>query len=142
MNDDLHALAEDLITTSARMVRWAPKSNTVTLSLSAIRILARLDDNGPARIGDLAAAENSSQPTITNHIKRLEAAGLVQRSVDPRDARAWIIELTSQGLEQLRQFRDSLGTGVKPYLAEMSRPDQKALRQGIEAMHRLMSIQV
>src|SRR5215210_2591615 len=127
MNDDLHALAEDLITTSARMVRWAPKSDTVTLSLSAIRILARLDDNGPARIGDLAAAENSSQPTITNHIKRLEAAGLVQRSVDPRDARAWIIELTSQGLEQLRQFRDSLGTGVKPYLAEMSRPDQKAL---------------
>jgi DNA-binding MarR family transcriptional regulator len=142
MDADLHALAEDLITTSARIVRWAPTSGTFTLSLSAARILARLHDNGPTRIGDLAVAELSSQPTITNHIKRMEATGFVQRSADPRDARAWIIALTPQGEEQLRLLRDSLGTGVEPYLAKMSRPDLKALRQGIEAMHRLMSLGV
>jgi DNA-binding MarR family transcriptional regulator len=141
MGDDLRALAEDLITTSARIVRWVPESSTFTGSLSAVRILARLHDNGPIRIGDLAVAERTSQPTITNHIKRMEESGLVRRSADVRDARARMIELTPQGEEQLRQLRDSLGTRLEPYLARMSRPDREAIRQGIEAMHRLMSLQ-
>lgn len=140
MNDDLHALGEDLITTSARVVRWVPKSSTFTLSLAAARILARLSDNGPTRISELAVAERCSQPTITNHVKRLEAAGLVARAADARDARAWMIDLTPEGREQLRTMRDSLGTGVEPYLARLSRRDLKALREGVDAMRRLMAL--
>jgi DNA-binding MarR family transcriptional regulator len=140
MSEDLHALGEDLITTSARVVRWVPKSSTFTLSLAAARILARLSDNGPTRISELAIAERCSQPTITNHVKRLEASQLVARSVDVRDARAWMIELTPKGHEQLRSLRDSLGTGVEPYLARLSRRDLKALRDGVDAMRRLMAL--
>lgn len=140
MSDDLHALGEDLITTSARVVRWVPKSSTFTLSLPAARILARLNDNGPTRISDLAVAERCSQPTITNHVKRLEAAGLVGRSADERDARAWMIALTPKGHAELTLLRDSLGTGVEPYLAQLSRRDLKALRDGVDAMRRLMAL--
>jgi DNA-binding MarR family transcriptional regulator len=140
MDDDLHALGEDLITTSARVVRWVPKSNTFTLSLAAARILARLNDNGPTRISELAVAERCSQPTITNHIKRMEAAGFVARNADARDARAWMIELTPRGREELRILRVSLGTGIEPYLAKLSRRDLKALREGVEAMRRLMAV--
>lgn len=141
MSDDLHALGEDLITTSARVVRWVPKSSTFTLSLAAARILARLSDNGPTRISELAVAERCSQPTITNHVKRLEAAGLVARSADARDARAWMIELTPEGKQELGTLRDSLGTGVEPYLARLSRRDLKALREGVDAMRRLMALE-
>ena len=93
----LQKLGEDLITTAARMVRWVPKSDDIMLSLAAARILARLNDSGPTRISDLAAAERSSQPTITNHVKRLEALRLVERQTHPGDARAWIISLTADG---------------------------------------------
>jgi DNA-binding MarR family transcriptional regulator len=140
MDDDLHALGEDLVTTSARIVRWVPKSNSFTLSLAAARILARLNDGGPTRISELAVAERCSQPTITNHIKRMEAAGLVDRNADARDARAWMIELTPKGHEELKGLRDSLGTGVEPYLAKLSRRDLKALREGVDAMRRLMAL--
>ena len=140
MSEDLHALGEDLITTSARIVRWVPKSSTFTLSLAAARILARLSDNGPTRISELAIAERCSQPTITNHVKRLEAAELVARTADARDARAWMIDLTPKGREQLDVLRDSLGTEVEPYLAKLSRRDLKALREGVEAMRRLMAL--
>jgi DNA-binding MarR family transcriptional regulator len=140
MDDDLHALGEDLVTTSARILRWVPKSNTFTLSLAAARILARLNDNGPTRISELALAERCSQPTITNHIKRMEALGFVDRQVDARDARAWMIELTPRGEKELQVLRDSLGTGIEPYLAKMSRRDLKALREGVEAMRRLMAL--
>ena len=138
MEEDLNQLGEDLVTTSARIVRWV-RTDGLTLSLSSVRILARLQDNGPSRISDLAALERSSQPTITNHVKRLEAAGLVERSADPSDARAWMIKLTDLGHRQLAQMRRSLGNNLQPHLVELSPRDLKALRQGIEVMRRLMS---
>jgi DNA-binding MarR family transcriptional regulator len=140
MDEDLRQLGEDLITTAARAVRWVPKSDNFGLSLAAARILARLSDNGPSRISDLAEQELSSQPTITNHVKRLEAAGLVARSADSHDARAWRISLTPEGTRQLGEMRNTLGTRIQPYLARMSRRDLKALREGVEAMHRLMAL--
>lgn len=141
MERDLAGLGEDLITTAARLVRWAPKPSPSGQSLSAVRILARIGDQGPTRISDLAAAENCSQPTITNHVKRLESAGLVERAADPRDARAWMIALTDAGRAQLDELRHALGTGVEPYLAQLSRRDRKALREGVDAMHRLMALE-
>ena len=141
MNDDLHALGEDLISTAARMVRWVPKENGFSISLAAARLLARLHDNGPTRISELAVAERCSQPTITNHVKRLEAAQLVDRAADPRDARAWMIRLTKKGNQQLVSMRNSIGTSLEPYLATMSKRDLKALREGVDAMRRLMAVE-
>ena len=140
MDEDLHALGEDLITTAARVVRWVPKEEGFGISLAAARLLARLHDNGPTRISDLALAERCSQPTITNHVKRLEAAQLVDRTADPRDARAWMIKLTKKGNQQLTLMRASLGTSLAPYLATMSKRDLKALRDGVDAMRRLMAV--
>jgi DNA-binding MarR family transcriptional regulator len=142
MDDDLHALGEDLITTAARVVRWVPKEDGFSISLAAARLLARLHDNGPTRISDLALAEKCSQPTITNHVKRLEAAHLVERAADSRDARAWMIKLTKKGNQQLSLMRASIGTSLEPYLATMSKRDLKALRDGVGAMQRLMAVKM
>jgi DNA-binding MarR family transcriptional regulator len=142
MDEDLHALGEDLITTAARVVRWVPKEDGFGISLAAARLLARLHDDGPTRISDLALAEKCSQPTITNHVKRLEAAHLVDRTADPRDARAWMIKLTKKGYQQLSSMRTSIGTSLEPYLATMSKRDIKALREGVEAMQRLMAVKM
>ena len=93
------------------------------------------------RISDLAVAENCSQPTITNHVKKLEADHLVHRAADPKDARVWMIDLTDLGRQRLIEMRHSLGTSVLPNLSSLSRKDQKALRDGVEAMRRLMTAQ-
>jgi DNA-binding MarR family transcriptional regulator len=138
MEEDLNQLGEDLVTTSSRIIRWV-STDGLTLSLASARILARLFDNGPSRISDLAALERSSQPTITNHVKRLEAARLVERRPDPSDARAWMIELTPLGDQELAAMRAALGANVQPYLAKLPHRDLKALRQGIEVMRRLLA---
>ncbi|MGI3780082.1 MAG: MarR family transcriptional regulator, partial [Janthinobacterium lividum] len=75
---ELHSLSEDLATTATRVVRWLP-TDGFNLSLAAARVLGRLSDHGPTRISVIAELEHSSQPTITNHVKRLERAHLVQR---------------------------------------------------------------
>jgi DNA-binding MarR family transcriptional regulator len=123
-------------------VRWVPKEDGFGISLAAARLLARLHDDGPTRISDLALAEKCSQPTITNHVKRLEAAQLVDRTADPRDARAWMIKLTKKGYQQLSSMRASIGTSLEPYLATLSKRDIKALREGVEAMQRLMALKM
>jgi DNA-binding MarR family transcriptional regulator len=138
MDEDLLTLGEDVVTTAARVVRWVPRDD-FGLSLAAVRLLARIRDHGPVRISDLAVAENCSQPTITNHVKKLEAEHLVTRTADERDARAWMIGLTEAGDRRLAEMRHSLGTSVLPMLSSLSRKDQKALREGVDAMRRLMS---
>ena len=135
----LQKLGEDLITTAARMVRWVPKNGHIALSLAAARILARLSDSGPTRISDLAAAERSSQPTITNHVKRLESLHLVERQSHPGDARAWIISLTTEGQRELAAMRHELGVSLEPFLMALSPEDLAALTEGVAAMHRLMA---
>lgn len=137
MDADLRALGEDLVTTAARVVRWAPKTG-ITLSLAASRILLRLHDAGPIRIGDLASLEGSSQPTVTNHVKRLEAAGLVLRHTDPSDARAWMIEISEAGRAELAAMRRCLGANLEPHLAELPTAELEALQAGLAAMRRLM----
>jgi DNA-binding MarR family transcriptional regulator len=138
VSEDLHELGEFLVSTAAAVVRRVP-SEGLEISLAAARVLARIKDNGPTRISDLAIQERSSQPTITNHIKRLEAAGLVGRTLDPRDGRAWLIELTPVGRQRLLQIRTQLGTNVEPMLEKLSTRDRKALRAGLEVMQRLIA---
>jgi DNA-binding MarR family transcriptional regulator len=139
VEDDLQQLGEELISTAARMVRWAPKDQSLHISLAAARLLARLHDNGPTRISDLATAERCSQPTITNHVKRLEAASLVAREIDPNDGRVAIITLTEPGFAELVRMRQVIGSGLEPYLARLSEPDRQTLADGIAVMQRLMT---
>jgi DNA-binding MarR family transcriptional regulator len=138
VSEDLHELGEFLVSTAAAVVRRVP-TDGMDISLAAARVLARIKDNGPCRISDLAVQERSSQPTITNHIKRLESAGLVERTLDPSDARAWLIDLTALGRQRLLDIRNRLGTNVEPMLGRLSARDRKALRAGLEVMQKLIA---
>jgi DNA-binding MarR family transcriptional regulator len=139
MTEDLHQLGEDLIAISARVVRWAP-AEQAGLSVAATRILSRLRDAGQLKISDLAIQERSSQPTITNHIKRLEEQGLVERHSDPSDARVSLISVTSRGRARLSAIRHELGSFLAPRLGQLSEQDRQALRQSITALSRLVEM--
>ena len=138
VSEDLHELGEILVSTAAAVVRRVP-TDGLEVSLAAARVMARISDNGPCRISDLAIQERSSQPTITNPVKRLEAAGLVERSTDPTDARAWLIDLTERGRPRLGEIRAQLGTNIEPMLEMLSARDRKALRAGLEVMRRMVA---
>ncbi|SDS40336.1 MarR family winged helix-turn-helix transcriptional regulator [Microlunatus soli] len=133
MSDDLHRMGEDLISISARVVRWAP-AEQAGVSVAAARILSRLRDAGQMKISDLAVAERSSQPTITNHIKRLEEAGLVERHSDPHDARVSLISATSSGRAKLSAIRYEIGNFLAPRLGDLTEDERKTLREAIDLL--------
>jgi DNA-binding MarR family transcriptional regulator len=54
-------------------------------------------DQGPRSQAQLAAASGCEPPTITNSVRKLEAAGLVVRRPSPNDGRVTIVELSKHG---------------------------------------------
>jgi DNA-binding MarR family transcriptional regulator len=54
-------------------------------------------DQGPRSQAQLAAASGCEPPTITNSVRKLEAAGLVVRRPSPTDGRVTIVELSDHG---------------------------------------------
>ena len=91
------ALADELLRSAARLSRWASRHADLGMPYAQARVLALVDDLGPARVTTLAAADDCSQPSMTAQVHRLEADGLVARTPDPADARATLIGLTADG---------------------------------------------
>ena len=75
-------LGNELLRSAARLSRWASRHASFDVPFAQARLLALLDELGPSRVSVLAAADHSSQPTITTQLQRLEASGWV-RSRDP-----------------------------------------------------------
>src|SRR5215469_10488623 len=105
-------LAADLLSVVARINRLATQRVTMQLPFAQARLLSTIEDQGAARISDLADLDHCSQPTMTTQVRRLEDAGLVSRTVDPDDARAVLIRITPNGVDTLRQVRVDRGAAI------------------------------
>ena len=68
-------------------------------------LLLELDAEGPRTQGQLAAASGCEPPTITNSVRKLEAAGLVVRRPSPTDGRVTIVELSDRGTAVLPKLK-------------------------------------
>ncbi|GAA3549621.1 MarR family winged helix-turn-helix transcriptional regulator [Kribbella ginsengisoli] len=71
-----------------------------TIDHSAHLVLFVLRCNGALRLSDLAAKMEIDASTASRHVRALEQAGLLQRSADPDDGRAFRVELTEQGVAE------------------------------------------
>jgi MarR family transcriptional regulator, transcriptional regulator for hemolysin len=68
-------------------------------SLASWVVLSALSDVGIVSQAALASHVHLEGATITHHVDRLEAAGLVRRQLDPGDRRVRRLELTEAGAE-------------------------------------------
>jgi DNA-binding MarR family transcriptional regulator len=97
-----------LVRTHARL--WdlveAQMRNPHGLTMARYDVLAQLVNAG-GRLGlsDLASAIMLSQSGLSKLLDRMEAAGLVRRDPDPRDARSAFAAITPTGRSLARQAR-------------------------------------
>ncbi len=73
-------------------------------SLGTWIVLNALSDEGVVSQTAIAGHARVEGATITHHIDRLEAAGLVRRTLDPADRRVRRIELTAEGVALHRRL--------------------------------------
>jgi DNA-binding MarR family transcriptional regulator len=131
-------LGADLLAVVARLNRLATQRIQMPLPSAQARLLATIEMQGEARIGDLAAVDHCSQPTMTTQVRRLEEAGLVTRTVDPGDARAVRIRITPQGVRTLSAVRADRAAAIEPQLAVLGATDRQLLSEAVVVLRRLL----
>jgi DNA-binding MarR family transcriptional regulator len=132
------ALAADLLSVVARLNRLATQRVKLELPFAQARLLSTIEDQGAARISDLAAFDHCSQPTMTTQVRRLEDACLVSRITDPADARAVLISITQKGRDVLDRVRTDRGAVVDPYLDRLDDGDRRSLTDAVRVMRAIL----
>ena len=132
-------LGADLLHVVARINRLATQRARLPLPFAQARLLSTIEDKGPTRISDLAVLDHCSQPTMTTQVRRLEDGGYVSRTVDPDDARAVLVQITSKGVETLRQVRVDREAAIEPYLERLDASDRQALSEAVRVMRGLLA---
>ncbi|MGN7781023.1 MarR family winged helix-turn-helix transcriptional regulator [Mycolicibacterium sp. 22603] len=132
------ALGADLLAVVARINRLANQRIELPLPFAQARLLATIEDQGRARISDLAAIDHCSQPTMTTQVRRLEDAGLVSRAEDAADARVVLIEITDAGRAMLNRVRADRSAAINPYLEHLDDAQRGALVDAIQVLRGLL----
>jgi len=134
MTDDL---ADDLLRHAARLSRWASRHADMGVPWAQARVLSLVEELGPVRVTTLADADDTSQPTMTTQVQRLEAEGLVSREPDPADARASLVSLTAEGLRVLGEARRARARALAPVLDAVA-ADPASLATAVDLLERLL----
>jgi len=137
-SDPQSGLGADLLAVVARLNRLATQRIRMPLPAAQARLLATIEVHGEARIGDLAAVDHCSQPTMTTQVRRLEDAGLVTRTADPGDARAVRIRITAAGKRTLNAVRADRAAAIEPQLALLEPADREVLKDAVGVLRRLL----
>jgi DNA-binding MarR family transcriptional regulator len=85
--------------------RTNARMSAAGLSLARFRVLSALQSGGRIRMNELSAALGVVPRTVTTIVDALEKDGMLAREADPADRRATLLEITQEGLSQLRRFR-------------------------------------
>lgn len=109
-------------------------------SRTAAATLARLADDGPRRLTELAVAEGVSQPAMSTLVARLVDHGLVARQVDPSDARAALLHLTPDGGRLVAQRRADRAQRLDRALAELDPADVGRIADALPALTQLAGV--
>jgi len=107
----------------ANRVHLSTQRGDVALERSAYAIMCQLADEGPQRLGVLAGAFGLDASTITRQVHVLEAAGLAVRESDPLDGRAYLLDLTPDGRQVLKQARGHRRARLRGALADWPEAD-------------------
>ena len=127
-------LGDELLGLVTRLNRWASRQARLETPPAQVRLLAQIHELGPVRIGDLAVADHTSQPTMTTQVRRLEEHGWARRSADPEDARASLITITARGSEILGAARRARAEALRPVIDALPPTDRDRLRDAVDVL--------
>ncbi|KUJ64413.1 MarR family transcriptional regulator [Streptomyces albus subsp. albus] len=108
------------------------------LEPAAYGLLLRLEDAGRQRATDLAAYFGVGKATMSRQLRALETLGLVTRTPDPADGRAFLVQLTEEGQRRFRRVRTARRAQYAHRLASWERTEVAELAR---LLHRLNSAQ-
>lgn len=126
-------LAEVLHGLLSAMLRNRPRDMTMT----AASVLSTLDRCGPTRLGELAAREAVTQPSMTAIVDHFERLGLAERRHDVSDARVVLVTITPAGRARLSERRRVWADLLESVLVDLTADEMAALEKARPALEHL-----
>ena len=124
----------------ARLSRRLRHHELAGLTPTQLSALATVEQAGPLRLGDVAAAEGIAPSTLTRIVTALEECAYVKRCAVPGDARASTLAITPRGREVLERIRQE-STAMLAESLTMLRPEQiDALGRALPALEQLAEV--
>lgn len=139
IGEEVALLSTDLRVAVGRITRRLRQSHQAgDVTMSEASVLARLDRDGPAAPGTLAAAEGVRPQAMTATVGGLERRGLLARAGDPEDGRRAVLTLTPEGSRVLTDRRRASIQLLAQRLAEsFTAPERERLRVAVPLLERL-----
>ena len=118
--------------------RLRQESQKVGVSSTEALVLGQIKRNPGVGVCDLADAEQISRPTMSSHVKRLEAAGWIGRDEAQQDDRRRVgIRLTAKGLKALDAIRRRRNDWLAARLSTLSSEARAALAAAAQPLAQL-----
>jgi DNA-binding MarR family transcriptional regulator len=135
------ALAEAIRPSLLRMARLLRlEAQKAGISAQDSVLLGRIKTSPGIGVSALADAEQTSRPTMSHHLKRLEAAGLVTRGGDAQDGRRSGFTITPAGQRKLEQIRARRNDWLAKRLAKLAPAERERLAAAAGALLKLSSV--
>jgi DNA-binding MarR family transcriptional regulator len=139
---NVSTLAEALRAPLMRVSRkLRQESRKVGLSVQDAVILGYLRKNPGAGVSELADFEQTSRPTMSSHVKRLEAAGWVVRADDAQDGRRQGLTVTPAGLRKHDAIQRRRNDWLAARLVRLSPAEREALMAAAAPLLKLVSLE-
>jgi DNA-binding MarR family transcriptional regulator len=121
-----------------RLARQMRNQGPADLSPSLASALVTIEMHGPIALGQLAARERVTPPSITRMIGTLEARGLVRRETDALDRRIAHVSLTPEGRRTVQRMRTRKTAYLTKRLGRLTDADIAALREALPLLEGLL----
>ena len=126
--DRVHSLAMQLL----RRVRAADAETA--LSQARLSALSVLVFSGPRTVGELAAADQVTAPTMSRLVTALEREGYVRRETDSEDGRRVRVVATPDGVRALNEARRQRVSRVAAFLEGIDEEDRRTMMEATELL--------
>lgn len=130
-------LRAPLLRVSRRLRQEAQRVGSSALDGLILGQVKRLPGVG---VSELAEAEHMSRPSMSSHVKRLEAAGWIVRDQSAEDGRRSGFQITAEGQAQLDAIRQTRNDWLAARLARLDPASREALAAAQGPLLALLSL--
>ncbi len=131
--DRLHSASIHLL---RRVRRRDDESGVTAPHLSVLSVL--VFGGGARTLGELAAAEQVTPPSMTRIVRNLEASGLVERQADAADRRVVRVTATERGRQILLDGRRRRVADLAASLGAVTDDELETLARAAELIERVL----
>jgi len=137
MHPKEYELAVRMRLTLMPLSRKLRQQSTMRFTPTQLSVIGSIRERGPISVGQIAAEEHLSPPTISKAIAYLEEQDIVERVQDDNDRRIYHVHMTSAGEKWLEQTRTQRDDWLAEQIAGLTAREQAQLAAALPVLQRL-----